>query len=494
MKRIIIRDQTPIPPFDEPARELRVLNKPLWLLQRDMLVRYCKGSREVDSLAEVEQLPVSADEELFVHKDNLFFNAELIDEFIARARATRRACQIAFAAENPERNQKGDRSIVAHALRLQNGIRRHGDLYVADMYYYPAGKREEPQPLLIDTRSGEMGYYHIPSYMAHQGDLVYHVPIRAFLSIENWVHVFVANTPMGVFAWGREQEEQMSRARLNNIRNWTTEDWRALGPKLALSLNAFWERINPFEEHWRNHFLASKKLVKVGKNCSIDPTAVIHGPTVIGDNVYIGPGTVIANSLIGNNVNIMQGCQVMLSVVSDRCFLPFNAGLFMTTLMENSMVAQNSTLQLCVVGRNTFIGANNCFTDFNLLGAPIRTLHKGVLEEVGMPVLGSAVGHNVKVGSGFIIYPGRMIGSNAVIIFDHDDTLIRKNVPGGPYDVDEMTGEPRRIAYRWPNIYDPQQPGAPPSPEDPTPANGAEPPATLHITPVQHVPAAPALH
>jgi UDP-N-acetylglucosamine diphosphorylase / glucose-1-phosphate thymidylyltransferase / UDP-N-acetylgalactosamine diphosphorylase / glucosamine-1-phosphate N-acetyltransferase / galactosamine-1-phosphate N-acetyltransferase len=468
MKRIIVRDQTRIPPFDEPARELRVLNKPLWLLQRDLFKRYGKDGPDIASLADLQQLPLP-EEELFVHKDNLFFNAELIDTFIERARAAACSCQIAFLAGDEAGARKGDASIETHALHLQRGIRRldgvdylhngqmqHGSIYVADMYYMPAGAPETPLPLIVETLSGEMGYYHIPSYMARKGDLVYQIPIRAFLSVENWVHLFLANVPMGVFGWGREQDERMSRARLRNLFKWTREDWQALGPKLRLTLTAFWENINPFEEKWRNHFLASKSLVKVGKNCSIDPTAVIHGPTVIGDNVYIGPGTVIANSLIGNNVNIMQGSQIMLSVVSDRCFLPFNAGLFMTTLMDNSMVAQNSTLQLCVVGRNTFIGANNCFTDFDLLGNPIHTIHEGDLSEVGLPVLGSAVGHNCKIGSGFIVYPGRMIGSGAVLLFDHDDNLVRRNVPGNdPDDVDDVTGEPRRIYYRWPKQYDP---------------------------------------
>jgi carbonic anhydrase/acetyltransferase-like protein (isoleucine patch superfamily) len=173
----------------------------------------------------------------------------------------------------------------------------------------------------------------------------------------------------------------------------------------------------------------------------------------------------------------MQGSQVMLSVVSDRCFLPFNAGLFMTTLMENSMVAQNSTLQLCVVGRNTFIGANNCFTDFNLQNEPIKVIHRGLPVEVNMPVLGSAVGHNVKVGSGFVVYPGRMIESNAVIIFDNDKSLIRKTVQGHDLeDFDEGSGEPRRIVYHWPNVYDDpaeRRIAAPPAADEPpAPSNG----------------------
>lgn len=498
MERVVILDKTIIPPFAEPARDLRILNKPLWLLQRDLLKAYCKGSAEIGEIGELADFPLDG-QELLVHRDNLFFNAALIDTFIAAARASGRPCQIAFRAGHPRTGKGGDLSIDRHATQLCKGITRQngaphlrdgqeqtGDIHVADLYYFPADRRDTPIPLVIDTMSREMGYYHIPSYMAKKGDLTYHIPIRAFLSIESWLHIFMANIIMGVFSWAAEQDTRMSKARLLDMLKWKPDDWKVFPGKLRFSLSALWEKLNPLEEQWRNHFLASRALVKVGKRCSIDPTAIIHGPTVIGDDVYIGPGVVIANSYIGNNVNVMQGSQVMLSVVSDRCFLPFNAGLFMTTLMENSMVAQNSTLQLCVIGRNTFIGANNVFTDFNLQGEPIKVIHAGRPVEVNLPVLGSAVGHNCKVGSGFVVYPGRMIESNAVIIFDNEKNLIRKTVKGHDLDdIDEEHGEPRRIVYHWPNVYyDPDSEAAPSAPSaeahpDP-PAASAAPPTNGH--------------
>lgn len=465
MERVIITDQTLVPPFSEPARDLRILNKPLWLLQRDILKHYCRGSTEIASIDDLYGEVTFHERELLVYRDNLFFNAELIKEFVERARAAKRPCQIAFRAGTDGRG--GDPSIERHATRLSEGLVRRdgaaclmadgtawqGDIYVAELYYFPDGPNPDVTPLVIDTLSHEMGYYHIPSYMASQGDLTYQIPQRAFLSVESWVHVFMASILMGVFSMAAAQDVKMSKARLKNIMKWGDEEWRIFPEKLGFSAAAIVQRLNPFRELWRNHFLASPALVKVGKRCSIDPSATIHGPTIIGDDVYIGPGVVIANSIIGNNVNVMQGSQVMLSVVSDRCFLPFNAGLFMTVLMENSMVAQNSTLQLTVVGRNTFIGANNCFTDFNLNNEPIKVVHRGRLVEVGLPVLGSALGHNVKIGSGFVVYPGRMIESNAVIIFNDDNGLIRKTVRG--HDVDDVgeSGEPRRIVYHWPNVY-----------------------------------------
>src|SRR5262245_8315520 len=182
MKRVIIRERSVIPPFGEPARDLRILNKPLWLHQRDVLSPYCRGALEVDSLAEIPP----GREELLVLRENLFFNELLIKTFLTQARASGHACQIAFAPD--------DKAIVRHAIHLQEGIRldERRQVYIADLFYYPNGVEEEAQPLVIDTAPREMGYYHIPTYMAKEGDLVYQVPMRPFLSIENWVHVFLA--------------------------------------------------------------------------------------------------------------------------------------------------------------------------------------------------------------------------------------------------------------------------------------------------------------
>jgi len=103
--------------------------------------------------------------------------------------------------------------------------------------------------------------------------------------------------------------------------------------------------------------------------------------------------------------------------------------LFMTTVMENSMIAQNTCLQMCVVGRNTFIGAGSTFTDYNLVPAPIRALDgRGTLSLSNRPVIGSAVGHNCRLGSGLIVYPARTIESDVVLAASKDRRVIDKNI------------------------------------------------------------------
>ncbi|MCP4152010.1 MAG: multidrug transporter, partial [bacterium] len=237
--------------------------------------------------------------EILVYRDNLFFDEFLFEAFITAARQSGKAVQIAFS--------KDDAAITTHALALQEGIRLEGDVYVADLFYYPDGKiiaTEKPQPLVIDTQPREMGYYRVPTYMANErGDLGFNVPLRAFLSIENWVHLFVANGPFGIFSYGAHVEKSLD--------------------SFPTMLKVLWRSLLE-----RKQFLSSSALVIVGKNTHIDPAAIIQGPTIIGDNVTIGPGSVINASYIGNNVNIMQGVQLMLSVVGDGSYMAFRSALF----------------------------------------------------------------------------------------------------------------------------------------------------------------------
>lgn len=396
MRKVILRQKEFLSPFNEPARDLRVLNKPLWLHQRDLLARYTTEEREVTS-GRFEDIPARPVEQI-VYRDNLFFDRHYIETFMAEAVGSGQPRRAAFAGDN--------RAFVQHALPLAHGYTRQGDLYLADLWYFPNGPTAEVEPLVIDFQSREIGYYRIPTYLAaEQGDLTFQVPLRSLLSIESWVHIFVADVIFGLFSRGARTENRIDK-------------------DLGFKLQVLWRAVLE-----QRQVLSSSKLVKVGRNCSINPNAVILGPTTIGDNVTVEAGVVIDNCIIGSNTTISQGCQLMLSVVGDGCFLPFRAALYLTTLMENSMVAQNTCLQMCVIGRNTFIGAGNTFTDYNLVPAPIRALSGGrSLEEANRPVLGGCVGHNCRIGSGLIIYPARTIESDVVLVASPERRVITKNV------------------------------------------------------------------
>jgi UDP-N-acetylglucosamine diphosphorylase / glucose-1-phosphate thymidylyltransferase / UDP-N-acetylgalactosamine diphosphorylase / glucosamine-1-phosphate N-acetyltransferase / galactosamine-1-phosphate N-acetyltransferase len=433
MRKFIITDSRFIAPFNEPAREMRVLNKPLKLAQRDALVEYCDTEIEVESLKDV---PRSA-EEMIVHRDNLYFDEPFVTEFVTQARKTGLSCRAAF--------KPSDKAFTAYALPLTQHIhaepRRDStgkpvrdnrgrdviDHYEIDLWYFPRGYQPESPIVPIYVSSGwtEIGYYSVPEYMSGRGDLTHYLTKRTMLSIENWVHVFYANVILGIFSIGHRFEARQAESNLYRLKIL----WKALLEQTQV--------------------LSCSELVQIGKDCDIDPSAVIQGPTIIGDNCTIGPGAVIGNCYIGNNVNIAQGCNLMLSVVNDNCFLPFRSSLFMTVLMENSIVAQNTCLQMCVVGRNSFVGAGNTFTDFNLLPTPLKLeAADGSLERVGQMVLGGCVGHNCRLGSGLVIYPARMIESDVILFATPSRRVIKKNISYEESDHHDLRPEIARLHKR----------------------------------------------
>lgn len=394
MYKIILQNDHRIKPFNERARDLRIQNNPLWLHQRTVLAPFATKERE---LRAGERLPQER-EEMLVYRDNLFFDEEYIRIFIETGRKKGRAIRAAFSADDP--------AFREHALPLSTSYTPAGGLYLADLWYYPRGPVADVEPLAIKLEAREMGYYHVPTYMADQsGDLTFQVPLKSLMAIDSWVHIFIADVVFGLFSRGARFEKRANEE---------------LTFKLHLLATALYEG---------RQLLECSTAVKVGKNCVISPSATIHGPTTIGDNVHIDAGVVIDNCIIGNNVNISQDVQLMLSVVGDGAFLPFRSALFMTTIMENSMVAQNTCLQMCVVGRNTFIGAGSTFTDYNLVPTPIRALDgNDKLSLSNRPVIGSAIGHNCRLGSGMIVYPARTIESDVVLAASKERRVIDKNI------------------------------------------------------------------
>jgi acetyltransferase-like isoleucine patch superfamily enzyme len=394
MLKVIMSAKNVIMPFCEPARDLRIQNTPLWLHQRNVLAPYV--TREIEVAQDQRLQPVR--EQTIMYRDNLYFDELYIKEFMKEAIKRKRPVRAAFRSDDP--------AFREHAFPLSTSYTPAGSLYLADLWYYPNGPVAGAEPLVVDMEAREIGYYHVPTYMGDQsGDLVFQVPLKSFIAIDSWVHVFIADMVFGQFGRGARFEKRLN------------ED---LGFKLKILGKAIYEG---------RQVLECSELVKVGKNCVIDPSAIIHGPTIIGDNVTINAGAVIENCVIGNNVNISQDVQLMLSVIGDGAFLPFRTALFMTTLMENSMVAQNTCLQMCIVGRNTFIGAGSTFTDYNLIPAPLRARDgNGQLSLSNRPVLGGCVGHNCRIGSGMIIYPARTIESDVVLAASAERRVIDRDI------------------------------------------------------------------
>jgi UDP-N-acetylglucosamine diphosphorylase / glucose-1-phosphate thymidylyltransferase / UDP-N-acetylgalactosamine diphosphorylase / glucosamine-1-phosphate N-acetyltransferase / galactosamine-1-phosphate N-acetyltransferase len=404
MYRYIIEDTRHVPPFNERASLLTIGTEPLKIHHEVLFAEVLDENIELGGTFDSRDELNMVRGEAVVYRDSLWFDKEFLEYFVAAARRIGGACRAAFPAS--------DKAFHAYTLPLTKGFQGAqapdgSILFLCDLWYFPDGYTDDIQPVAVPSDAREIGFYSVPDFMTmEQGDLTHYAPLRAIISIESWVHIYFASIIFGNF--GRA-------GRL---------DWKiknSVFTQLKLLWNAVLEQ---------KQVLSASGAVKIGKGCTIDPSAVITGPASIGDNCAIGAGVIIDNCTIGDNVTIDAGCVLMMSTVANNCFLPFRAALYLTTVMENTIIAQNTCLQMCVIGRNSFVGAGNTFTDFNLIAQkPIRAANiDGELQSVGQIVLGSAIGHNCRIGSGMVIFPGRMIESDVVLVASPQRRVISRNV------------------------------------------------------------------
>lgn len=404
MQRYIIEDTRHVPPFNQPASLLTIGTRPLKIHLEELFVRYFKSDISLGSMFSDRSQMVNVQGPAIVYRDSLWFDDEFIDYFMKRALKSKRACRAAIPAD--------DLAFRTYTLPLSAGFERQilpggEEIYLADLWYFPANYTEDVLPIVVPSGAEEMGFYSVPDFMTmEQGSLTHYAPARAVISIESWVHVYFASIIYGMFGRGSRFD-------------------RFVKTHNFYSLKLLWKAVLE-----QRQLLSTSEVVKVGKNTIIHPTAVITGPASIGDNCNIGPGVLIDNCTIGDNVTIDDGCVLMMSTVGNGCFLPFRAALYLTAVMENSIIAQNTCLQMCVIGRNSFVGAGNTFTDFNLIEQrPIRAVGiNSELADVGQVVLGGAVGHNCRIGSGMVIFPGRMIESDVVLVASPQRRVISRSV------------------------------------------------------------------
>ncbi len=424
MRKVIIRKPRQIAPFNEPASHLPVMGKTLARCQRDVLASYTDQELVVE---EFHQAPRDNVETLVVG-ENLWFDEQFLTFFIAESKRRRVATRAAFRAADSAYLQQGLRA-------LTRSYERYGELYAIDLWYFPNGVADQAEAIIIPSGAREVGYHHLPTVMEGKtGEPVWWLPERAVCAIDSWIHLFFANIVFGIFT-------QASRF---EVRSADTTF------RVQATLNAFIER---------KPLLASSSYVKVGKNCSIDPSTIFQGPVIIGDNVTIGPGCVITQCVIGNNVTLTHGNQFHMCVINDGCFFPMGAGASFSLFMENSSIAKSTGIEMSVIGKQSYIGSGTVFTDFNLLPTPMRAQIDHHLVEIDMPVLGVCIGHNCRIGSGLLVYPGRMIESDVVLIASPTRRVIMKNIayeesdhhalPSASMHPRKFPREDEQIAQEW---------------------------------------------
>lgn len=396
-----------IDPFELPACACPILGEPLAAIQERELLRGSGGAvrlRDVGSAREAFALAREQGPALVV-ADNLFFTAELLARFVLAAREQQRSARAALPAAS-----RLAVDFVAPLNDLPRLPGASGEGLGLPLYWVERGDVGEPLAIVIAVEEQDRWWMDLPPFPtpgASERQAFVHQPIApsadfaplrvttaaaVALPIGHWVHLLTANIVLGIYGEALRFEQGLPQIFL------------AQGVALPSNL---------------------RDLVIVGARCRIDPTAIIVGPTIIGDDAIIEAGACVSASVVGRGAHIGQGCQLRLTVVGDRAVFPppVSAANF-SVVLEDALV--NSPLRFSVAGRGCFIGAGVWITDrvfrdseraseVTYGGDTVRVRHGDRIEESGLWILGCAIGDRARIASGTMIYPGRSIAADSTI-------------------------------------------------------------------------------
>ena len=152
----------------------------------------------------------------------------------------------------------------------------------------------------------------------------------------------------------------------------------------------------------------------------------IRGQAYIGDNVYIGKGTVISHGVsivgptwIGENCYLAPGCYVRENTVMCNNVIAGNASEFKNcVLFEYAEIPHWNYVGDSIMGYKAHLGAGVILSNYRLDHGRIPVLdpgQPGTKIETGLEKFGASVGDNVDIGSNAVISPGSLIGRGSMI-------------------------------------------------------------------------------
>ncbi|AXG06289.1 glucose-1-phosphate thymidylyltransferase [Haloplanus rubicundus] len=130
----------------------------------------------------------------------------------------------------------------------------------------------------------------------------------------------------------------------------------------------------------------------ISESATIDTSAVVKNPVAIGEDTVIHPqATVLGGVSLGDNVSIGAG-----------------AILKNTILLSDVTINSGTVMTDCIVGANTTLGPNTTVEGGRADVVLSETIHHDV-------TLGGLIGDNVAGGGNVTITPGTIVGNNATL-------------------------------------------------------------------------------
>mgnify|MGYP001170475361 CR=1 FL=1 len=167
--------------------------------------------------------------------------------------------------------------------------------------------------------------------------------------------------------------------------------------------------------------------VVAGKDCIVDVNVIFEGSVTLGDNVHIGPNTILKNVTIGDNSKIEAFSHLEKAKVGENCVIGPYARLREGSNIENSakvgnfVETKNSTLgKSSKANHFTYLGDTEVGTSTNIGAGTITCNYDGTKKHKTL------IGNESFIGSNTSLVAPVTVGSNATVAAG---SVITKDVP-----------------------------------------------------------------
>ncbi len=171
-----------------------------------------------------------------------------------------------------------------------------------------------------------------------------------------------------------------------------------------------WDALKRLKDYFASGRFSSGKFTLVGKpyigenvfigeGTVIEEGAMILGPALIGRNCHIRHGAYIRDhALIGDSVIVGHSCEVKASILFNKCEVPhFN------------YVGDS------ILGYKAHLGAGVKISNVKIMPGKISVRFNSEEIDTGLEKFGAIVGDRTQIGCNSVLNPGSIIGRNCVI-------------------------------------------------------------------------------
>ena len=400
MKPYCITTGYRLSPFGDPVGETFILQKTLAFYQKQALETssYFKSQNSTAALVPPSE---SVSGPALLYSEDLFFTRYLLDAFIEAAggktgQLAVEKCQFMTSNHPLQDLQEVIIDKKLHYLFPMYCIADNDPVSVPDPDDSEANNNFSPISVSLDEK---LLSFPVSAHYFGTDKMEFGLTARALMRIRHWVHISWVNQAAAAAAWRAQSILKTGLVLILAIlRAFSFNKWKILA-----------------------------KINRKGKGCDIHPSAIVEGST-LGKGCSIGPGARVRFSHLGDNVFIQPGAQVEFSILGDRVMVSQNCAVNYCVCYPDS-VASQLVMQVSVLGRRAITTTGSFLMDMRV-DRDILVEKEGKLVSTKTRFIGSCIGHDAFLGTGFWINSGREIPNGYVVIRDVSKILnkIPKNL------------------------------------------------------------------